>query len=241
MEVRLVVTNGKKPGQLVPVTVERFFIGRAEDCHLRPNTDLISRHHCVITVEDDFVTIRDLGSRNGTSVNGERIRGEEELNDGDKIAVGPLEFRVEFVVETAASKEPEVKSVQGAAKEEKPEPKEARKKAASVESPKDSVLEDGDEFDLSNWLGDADEINDTRSMNQTLVGTTSFGKDQDDTSTKSMPLESSEEEQETKDKKKTRKDAAKKPGRLPTGLKKPKTADSQAAAADTLRHFFHRR
>lgn len=234
MEVRLVVAGGKNVGQIVPVTGERFFIGRAEDCQLRPNTDLVSRHHCVITVEDGFVTIRDLGSRNGTLVNGERIRGEEELNNGDKITVGPLEFVAELSVEMAGQKKPKVENVQEAA-------------ARTVESSSKAPRKDDDEIDLSDWLGgEADAVHDTRTADQAFAGTASFGKDQtttpiESTPTESTPTEQPPEEQSEKDEKKTTKDAAKKPGRLPSGSKKPKTADSQAAAADTLRHFFHRR
>ena len=233
MEVRLVVTSGKNAGQAVPVMGEQFFIGRADDCHLRPNTDLISRHHCVITVEDGFVTIRDLGSRNGTYVNDERIRGEEELNNGDKIKIGPLKFEVEFSVAMSGQKKPKVENVQEAA-------------ARTVESASKAPSKDGDEFDLSDWLGDADAINDTRAVDQTSTDTAAFGRDQAAAatqfmSTQSTPTEQPEKELSAEDNKKARKEDAKKPGRLPCGPKKTKTADSQAAAADTLRHFFHRK
>ena len=229
MEVRLRVASGKNVGQLVPVTGGRFFIGRAEDCHLRPNTDLVSRHHCVIMVEDGFVTVRDLGSRNGTFVNGERIRGEEELNNGDKIKIGPLEFVVELAVEMAGQKKPKVENVQEAA-------------ARTVESSNNVPRKDGDEFDLSDWLGgEADAVLDTRAVDQTSSGTASFSKDQATMPTESTSTEQPPKDQSAKDGEKTKKDAAKKPGRLPSGLKKPKSTDSQAAAADTLRHFFHRK
>ncbi len=225
MEVRLVVSSGKNVGRVVPVTGDRFFIGRAEDCQLRPNTDLISRHHCVITVEDGFVTVRDFGSRNGTFVNDERIRGEEELNNGDNLSVGPLKFEVELVVEMAGQKKPKVESVQEAAER-------------TVESSTNPPAKDGDEFDLSDFLGgDADADHGTRAAVSTTDGTVAIDQDQVTTPTQATPNEEAEET----GKKQNRKDPAKKPGRLPTGPKKPKTADSQSAAADTLRHFFHRR
>ncbi|MBN2291666.1 MAG: FHA domain-containing protein [Pirellulales bacterium] len=229
MEVRLVVASGKNAGRVVPVTGGRFFIGRAEDCQLRPNTDLISRHHCAITVEDGFVTVRDFGSRNGTFVNDERIRGEEELNNGDTLSVGPLKFVVELVVEMTGQKKPKVENVQEAA-------------ARTVESSSQTLPKEGDEFDLSDWLGgDADADNDTRALHQTTPGTVAFQGEQATTPTQSTSKDEAEDDASAKDKKKSRKDEAKKPGRLPSGLMKPKSADSQAAAADTLRHFFHRR
>ena len=227
MEVRLVVSSGKNAGQVIPVTGGRFFIGRAEDCQLRPNTDLISRHHCVITVEDGFVTVRDFGSRNGTFVNDERIRGEEELNNGDLLAAGPLKFVVDLVVEMNGQKKPKVENVQEVAER-------------TVESSSKAPLEDGDEFDLSDWLGgEADADHDTRAIQDNSAGTVAFDQDQEATPTQATPKDEGKEEAATK--KKHRKDEPKAPGRLPSSPKKPKTADSQAAAADTLRHFFHRK
>ncbi len=229
MEVKLVITSGKSAGQVVPVTVQRFFIGRAEDCQLRPNTDLVSRHHCVITVEDGLVTIRDLGSRNGTLVNEERIRGEEELKNGDKVAVGPLKFEVELAVEMAGRKKPKVESIQDAASRTVAGASEARPK-------------DGDEFDLSDWLGEeADPLHETRPAERNSAATVSIEKEQDATPTQATPAVKPAEQTSAQGEKKLRKDEAKTPGRLPNASKKPKTADSQSAAADTLRHFFHRR
>lgn len=223
MEVKLVIASGKNAGQVVPVKGGRFLIGRAKDCHLRPNTDLVSRHHCVVTVEGGFVTIRDLGSHNGTFVNGERLRREEELNNDDKIAVGPLEFIVELSVEMAEQKKPEVENAQEAA-------------ARTAEFSSKDPSKDGGEFDLSDWLGDEiDAVHDTRAADQTFAGTASFSKDQDTTPTEVTPTERAPEGQE-KTKRRTRE-----PGRLPSGLKRPKAADSKTAAADTLRDFFHRR
>jgi pSer/pThr/pTyr-binding forkhead associated (FHA) protein len=92
----------------------RFVVGRAEDCDLcLGGADLssVSRHHCVLEVEPPGLSVRDLGSRNGTFVNGEMIgrrtlptpldesHMEEgfmafELNDGDILRLGNLVFRV---------------------------------------------------------------------------------------------------------------------------------------------------
>src|SRR5690606_15948672 len=59
-----------------------------------PGNDLVSRHHCVFKMDEYTVRVRDLGSTNGTFVNGERLRGEVMLNTGDKVRVGTLEFEV---------------------------------------------------------------------------------------------------------------------------------------------------
>jgi pSer/pThr/pTyr-binding forkhead associated (FHA) protein len=92
MRVKLKVLVGSGAGKEIPVPVSRFLIGRADDCHMRPKSDAISRNHCAILVKEDGVVIRDLNSRNGTFVNGERIQGDCELKAGDKIGIGKLEF-----------------------------------------------------------------------------------------------------------------------------------------------------
>lgn len=94
MEVRLKVLVGPNAGRELPVAGPKFLVGRAEDCQLRPKSDLISRHHCAILIEEALVTVRDFGSKNGTVVNGSRVRGEIELKNGDKLTIGPLEFEV---------------------------------------------------------------------------------------------------------------------------------------------------
>ena len=105
LDVKLYVLHGRQAGVMIPVTGSRFSIGRAEDCQLRPHSDLISRHHCGITIEGESVLIRDFGSKNGTFVNGRRIEEEVELQAGDRMQVGSLEFEIRItkpVVEPTA-------------------------------------------------------------------------------------------------------------------------------------------
>ena len=92
IESELHVVGGKHSGQVIPVNPRRFLIGRESDCHLRPNSELVSRHHCVFSVDEYSVRLKDLGSTNGTTVNGERIRKEVTLVAGDRVVVGNLEF-----------------------------------------------------------------------------------------------------------------------------------------------------
>ncbi len=79
-----------------PLTLEaggRVTIGRAAECELRPPSGDASRRHAEIVGGKDGFTIRDLGSTNGTFVNGERIR-EHRLEPGDRIQIGssPMTF-----------------------------------------------------------------------------------------------------------------------------------------------------
>ncbi len=115
MDLKLRVLEGKNAGQEISVQGKKFFIGRAEDCHLRPGSDLISRHHCVLLIEDGYVGVRDFGSKNGTYVNQERVVGERELKAGDHLTIGPLQFEVHFAHGLAGKKRPPVGDIREAA------------------------------------------------------------------------------------------------------------------------------
>lgn len=92
----LKVVGGKQDGKLIPLSTRKFLIGREQDCHLRPSSDSVSRHHCAITIDDFTVRVRDLGSSNGTMLNSKRILGVQEANPGDILQIGNLEFEVVF-------------------------------------------------------------------------------------------------------------------------------------------------
>jgi len=93
MVVKLVVASGKSAGRTIAVKRTRFLIGRAEECDIRPLSDEVSRRHCAIVVGPEAVSVEDLGSRNGTYVNGERIKERTPVTDGDLLRVGSLELR----------------------------------------------------------------------------------------------------------------------------------------------------
>ncbi len=63
-------------------------VGRMVECWLTLDDDLASRYHARFHVGADRLEIEDLESRNGTFVNGERIRGRRALNDRDQVRVG---------------------------------------------------------------------------------------------------------------------------------------------------------
>jgi predicted component of type VI protein secretion system len=94
LQADLKVLGGKFQGKLIPLNTRKFLVGREQDCHLRPNSDMVSRHHCIFLVDEYAVRLRDLGSTNGTRVNGELMRHEVVLNDGDKISIGKLELQL---------------------------------------------------------------------------------------------------------------------------------------------------
>ncbi len=98
MKLSLVVSQGVHNGKVIPIAGTKFSIGRDPSCQLRPASPAVSKTHCTITVENGAVFIVDDGSTNGTIVNGTKIEQKSELNNGDNIKVGPLEFNLSVVV-----------------------------------------------------------------------------------------------------------------------------------------------
>jgi len=64
-------------------------IGRTPDCTVRIDSPQVSRHHARIRVHAGRATVEDLGSKNGTFVDGARLDGPRALKDGENVCVGP--------------------------------------------------------------------------------------------------------------------------------------------------------
>ena len=80
--------SGKYQGGEFPLRPNReILIGRSSDLDMVLVEDMVSRKHAKIVTDGKVVTIQDLGSTNGTFVNGEKIR-QVQLKDGDRILVG---------------------------------------------------------------------------------------------------------------------------------------------------------
>jgi pSer/pThr/pTyr-binding forkhead associated (FHA) protein len=109
MSVRLSMLRGEWRGETVDIPEGKYLIGREVDCHLQSQSPFVSRHHCVLLRDEFAIRIRDLGSKNGTYVNGERIgSGEPVLSSGDMVSVGEIEFQVIF--DQTSEVEPQVAS-----------------------------------------------------------------------------------------------------------------------------------
>jgi predicted component of type VI protein secretion system len=94
MITKLVVSSGKSAGRAISIKRNKLLIGRAEECDVRPLSEEVSRRHCAVHVGPAEVWVEDLGSRNGTFVNGERITERTQVKDGDMIRVGALQLKV---------------------------------------------------------------------------------------------------------------------------------------------------
>lgn len=94
MQVALIRVTPKGESQRVPIERQSTIIGRSDDCQIRVRSAGMSRKHCEVTIEDGSVTVRDLGSSNGTFVNQEKI-DSIPVSGGDLISFGGLVFVVE--------------------------------------------------------------------------------------------------------------------------------------------------
>ena len=112
MAVTLSVTKGPAKGKVFTFTEhDTFLFGRVPDCHATfPNDTQVSRHHFILEACPPKASLRDLGSLNGTYVNGKKWGGRKkdetpeegakhqfpvvDLKDGDKITVGQTDLSV---------------------------------------------------------------------------------------------------------------------------------------------------
>jgi pSer/pThr/pTyr-binding forkhead associated (FHA) protein len=93
MEITLVMFTEKGERRDFPIARSRAIIGRNTECDIQIPLDMVSRRHCELSVKKDHVTVRDLGSSNGTYVNNKRIQ-EASIDAGDTLVVGPVVFTV---------------------------------------------------------------------------------------------------------------------------------------------------
>lgn len=228
MRAKLKVRHGKNDGREIKIPGPIFLIGRSEDCHLRPKSDAISRRHCEISIDEKGVWVRDLGSKNGTLVNGEKITGEHVLRPGDILRVGRLEFEV--LLEQSVAKRPKVEDVAQAAErtveggwgeDEISEwlLAEEQKPAQNVADPDTRQFRIDDTHQVS-----LDESAESKSEEEAAGDTAKDPKEKEDTDSFIL----------------NHPDPKKKPGKLPA-RHAPTSESSSQAAGDTLKKFFNNR
>lgn len=88
----LTIAAGSGAGTRYRLTGDETTIGRIAANTIVLNDPLVTRRHASVTVREGTVLLRDLGSANGTWVNGERIGGTRELRDGDSLRIGQTQF-----------------------------------------------------------------------------------------------------------------------------------------------------
>ena len=92
MRAQLLPLDG---GAAVEIIKDLIVVGRKEECDLRLDHKSVSKMHCVIVKTDGLLLLRDLGSTNGTRVNGQRVR-RAALLPNDQVSIANYKFRVFF-------------------------------------------------------------------------------------------------------------------------------------------------
>lgn len=136
-KVTLTLIGGASDGKEYTFTAPtNCLVGRGEECTVRLPSgweyQVVSRRHCLLDIDPPFVCVRDLGSRNGTYLNGrligqrahsefpeevsEQAFSDYELADGDEMWIGPVTLRVGIDTLVEADLEKTREAPQAAAK-----------------------------------------------------------------------------------------------------------------------------
>ncbi len=177
-----------------------------------PRGDSVSHEHCVLQIDEGRVTVLgDLGSRNGTLVNDQRVEGQFALKTGDRLSIGQLKFEVNLTTGLKAAKQPVVKDVKDAATR-------TREHKSSEDMDVDSWLKSGDP------TGSTREFANVDPQRATITDTTVDIDAETIIGRPTKPGETPPAEP----------DAPKTPGKLP---RQAAAVDGCAAAADILRRL----
>jgi predicted component of type VI protein secretion system len=90
MRAQLLPLDGSAP---ITINKDLVIIGRKEDCDVRLEHKSVSKIHCVLVKTDGLLLLRDLGSTNGTRVNGTRVR-RAALLPNDQLSIAHYKFRI---------------------------------------------------------------------------------------------------------------------------------------------------
>lgn len=232
MQVRVKILQGSHAGKEVKIPVPKCIIGRGDECHLRPQSDAISRRHCVIISNDQEVVVRDLNSRNGTYVNGERVAEEAVLLTGDVLRVGPLEFEMHIEQTAAKIKRPKITDI---------------KQVVARTSEGSSHGSNSDLDDVTQWLEEGDAQHKTRApetrqfrLDDTAHPPAAETKGEASKSDTGVVPAGETKAMDPDAAKQTGRPEKKAPGKLPP-RPEAQAKDSREAAADMLKKFFNRR
>jgi len=93
-QAQLVVVAGAGVGDAIPLTGE-ITIGRAADCTLDIDDDFASGRHARVYRDAEGWIVADLGSTNGTYINGVRLTGPTRVGEGDLVRIGRTQLKME--------------------------------------------------------------------------------------------------------------------------------------------------
>ena len=111
MGLALRFISGKYQGGEFPIEDARpIVVGRSSDLDMVLVEEMVSRRHAQIEMREGVITIQDLGSTNGTFVNGEKIQSSA-LREGDRVLIGTSILKVVSIKNVAAEKKPDLEGV----------------------------------------------------------------------------------------------------------------------------------
>jgi predicted component of type VI protein secretion system len=103
MDFQLVVLRGRSATTALKLGDGVTTAGRHDDCQLRIKSSEVSRRHCQFFEKNGLLLVKDLGSSNGTMLNGKKIEGQRVLEPGDELTIGPVKLRVEKIGQAPAA------------------------------------------------------------------------------------------------------------------------------------------
>jgi pSer/pThr/pTyr-binding forkhead associated (FHA) protein len=101
MPFQLVIIQGRGSSQTIRLGPGVTVVGRQPGCHLQVKSSQVSRKHCELFEKKGLLLVKDLGSSNGTFVNGKRVKEQLVIEPGAELSVGGVKFRVEKMAEAA--------------------------------------------------------------------------------------------------------------------------------------------
>jgi pSer/pThr/pTyr-binding forkhead associated (FHA) protein len=112
MDINLVLLKKNGSNKIFSLPSNVTIIGRRHTCDLCIPLESVSRRHCQLSCDNGLLKIQDLDSRNGTYLNGKRVK-EAVIKAGDSIGIGPLSFVLQIDGQPQATAEA-ASSAQGA-------------------------------------------------------------------------------------------------------------------------------
>ncbi len=82
-------------GDPIPLLKQQMLVGRRESCDIILRFANVSAHHCTMSIEDGYLYIRDMQSRNGIKVNDVKV-SERRLSPGDVLSISKHRYRVDY-------------------------------------------------------------------------------------------------------------------------------------------------
>ncbi|WP_298859337.1 FHA domain-containing protein [uncultured Gimesia sp.] len=97
MKIQLSIQSPSQSSKPLTLT-QTTLVGRGSDCDLKLKSELVSRHHCKIFLTDSVAIVHDLGSSNGTFIDGQKLtpKRDTKLATGCLLSIADVNFRIDY-------------------------------------------------------------------------------------------------------------------------------------------------